>query len=111
MSELDVVLRSGFYESPRGYDNLDWFVNDGEKTGKKAFYFINNKKDIKMTEKDEKQYRIISFCRSCEKETISDKVRYHCHLIWNNSFAVSSHQKCIINVIQKRSKSMPFLFH
>ena len=26
VSELDKILQSGYYESPLGYDNVDWFV-------------------------------------------------------------------------------------
>ena len=28
ISEFDDVLESGFYESPLGYDNVDWFVKE-----------------------------------------------------------------------------------
>ena len=28
MSELEDVLESGFYESPLGYDNVDWFAKE-----------------------------------------------------------------------------------
>ena len=27
-SELNDVLQSGYYESPLGYDNVDWFINE-----------------------------------------------------------------------------------
>ena len=26
--ELEDVLQSGYYESPLGYDNVDWFLDD-----------------------------------------------------------------------------------
>ena len=28
MSEQNIVLLSGYYEFPLGYDNVDWFVNE-----------------------------------------------------------------------------------
>ena len=28
ISELNDVLKSGYYESPLGYDNVDWFVKE-----------------------------------------------------------------------------------
>ena len=31
ISELEDVLENGFYESPLGYDNVDWFVNEAIK--------------------------------------------------------------------------------
>ena len=40
-----------------------------------AFYFKNTKKDIKMIDEDEENYRSDSVCRFCEKEILSDKVR------------------------------------
>ena len=33
-----------------------------------------------MTKVDEEDYRNNIICRFCEKETVSDKVRDHCHL-------------------------------
>ena len=34
-SELEDVLKNGYYKSPLGYDNVDWFVNEVIKLGKK----------------------------------------------------------------------------
>ena len=57
VSELEDVLQSGYYKSPLGYDNLDWFVIEVIKLeNKMAFYFKKTKKDIIMTEKDKEQY-------------------------------------------------------
>ena len=45
ISELEDVLESGYYESPLGYDNLDWFVNEVIKLEiKMNFCFENTKK-------------------------------------------------------------------
>ena len=80
-SELEDVLRKGYYKSPLGHDNIEWFVNEVIKLeNKMAFYFVNTKKDIIMTEEDEEDYRINKICRFCEKNYESDKVRDHCHL-------------------------------
>ena len=35
ISEVEDVLESGYYESPLGYDNVDWFVNEVIKLEKK----------------------------------------------------------------------------
>ena len=54
ISELEDVLESGYYESPLGYNNVDWFVKEVIKLETKmAFYFKNTKKDIIMKQKDE----------------------------------------------------------
>ena len=48
---MEDVLENGYYESPLGYDNVDWFVNEVIKLGNKmAFYFKRTRKDIIMTE-------------------------------------------------------------
>ena len=40
ISELEDVLESGHYESPLGYDNIDWFVKEVIKLENKlAFLF------------------------------------------------------------------------
>ena len=74
---MDDFLKSGYYESLLGFDNVDWFVIEILKLENKiAFYFKNTKKDIIMTEKDECN-RITMVCRFCEKKIESDKVRDH----------------------------------
>ena len=79
--ELEDVLKSSYYESPLGYDNVDWFVKEVIKLeNKMAFHFRNTKKDIIMTEEEEEEFKINNICRFCEKEKLSDKLRDHCHL-------------------------------
>ena len=110
VSELEDVLKSEYYKSPLGYDNVDWFVNEVIKLEKKmAFYFENTKKDIIMTDDDEEEYRSDNVCRFCEKEILSDKVRDHCHL--TGKYRGPAHSKCNINVTQDQSSFIPFMFH
>ena len=109
VSELEDVFQSGYYKSPLGYDNVDWFVDEIIKLeNRMAFYFKNTKKDIFMTEKDE-DYRNDNICRFCEKEILSDKVRDHCHL--TGKYRGPPHSKCNINVTQKQSNFIPLMFH
>ena len=35
MSELENVLKSGYYKSPLGYDNVDWFMDEVIKLEKR----------------------------------------------------------------------------
>ena len=50
VSELNDILKSGYYHSPLDYNNVDWFVNEMIKLENKMnFYFKNTKKDIVMT--------------------------------------------------------------
>ena len=108
MSELEDALKSDFYKSPLGYDNVDWFVNDVIKLEHKvAFYFKHTKKDIVMTEDDEADYRNNNICRFCEE--FSDKVIDHCHL--TGKYRGPAHNTCNFNVTQKQSIFIPFIFH
>ena len=73
-----------------------------------AFCFKNTNKDIIMTEKDGEDYRNNNICRFCEKEILSDKVRDHCHL--TSKYRGPAHSKCNINLTQKQSNFIPFVF-
>ena len=110
VSELEDVLQSGYYKSPLGYDNVDWFVDEVIKLeNKMAFYFKKTEKDINMTKKNEEDYRNNNICRFCEKNIECDKVRDHCHLTGN--YRGPAYSKCNINVTQKQSNFIPFIFH
>ena len=37
--ELEDVLKSGYYKSPLGYDNVDWFVDEVIKLEKNGLLF------------------------------------------------------------------------
>ena len=74
-----------------------------------TFYFKNINKDIIMTQEDVENFEKNNFCRFCEKEIVSDKVRDHCHL--TGKYKNPAHTKCNINVKQKDSKIIPFIFH
>ena len=107
---MEDVLKSGYYESPLGYDNVDWFVKEVIKIeNKMVFFFKNTKKDIIMTQEDEKDYRNNNICRFCEKNIESEKVRDHCHL--TGKYRGPAHNTCNINVKQKDSNFIPFAFH
>ena len=110
VSELEDILKSDYYQSPLGYDNVDWFVNEIIKLeNKMTFYFKNTNKDIVMTDNDNEDDENNNICRFCEKEILSDKVRDHCHL--TGSYRGPAHNTCNINVTQKQSTFIPFIFH
>ena len=110
ISELEDVLERGYYESPLGYNNVDWFVKEVIKLeNKMAFYFKITKKDIIMKQKDKEDFENIHICRFCEKNIESDKVRDHCHL--TGKYRGAAHNTCNINVKQKDSTFIPFAFH
>ena len=110
VSELGDVLQSGYHKSPLGYNNVGWFVDEVIKLENKiTFYFKNTKKDIKMTKENEEDYRTNNYCRFCEKNIESDKVRDHFHL--TGKFRGPAHRICNVNVTQDQSNFIPFIFH
>ena len=72
-------------------------------------YFKNTNKDFTITEEAEEIYRSNNICRFCEKEIFSDKVGDHCQL--TGKYRVLAHNKCNINVTQKQSSFVSFVFH
>ena len=110
LSELEDVLESGYYESPLGFDNVDWFVKEVIKLENKMNSFFNNtKEDIIMTKENEEDFKNKIICRFCEKEILSDKVRDHCHL--TGKYRGPAHNTCNVNVKQNDSNFTPFAFH
>ena len=66
---MNDVLKSGYYESPLGYDNVDWFVKQVIKIeNKMAFSFTETKKNIIMKHEDEEDFKNNNICRFCDKK-------------------------------------------
>ena len=66
---MEDVLESGYYESPLGYDNVDWFVNEVIKLENKMnFWFKNTKKDIIKTQKVRRILKIIKIVGFVKKK-------------------------------------------
>ena len=57
--EVEDALKSGFYESSLGYNNVAWFVNEVIKLeNEMAFYIKNTRNDLFMTEENEDVFNI-----------------------------------------------------
>ena len=74
-----------------------------------TFDFVNTNKVITMTKEDEEDYRNYNICRFCEKKIETDKVRDPCHL--TGKYRGPAHSFCNINVTQKQSKFIQFIFN
>ena len=98
---MDDVLKSGYYESPLGYDNVDWFVDEVIKLeNRMAFYFKNTSNDFILNENDEEHYRNNNICRFCGKEVNIDKVGDHCHS--TGKYRGPANSNCIINITETK---------
>ena len=74
-----------------------------------TFCFKNTSEDDCLTEEVEQHYRNYKNLRFCEKHNESDKVRDRCHL--TSKYTGPAHQNCNLNVTQKQSNFIPFVFH
>ena len=108
-SELDDVLKSTYHKYPLGYDKVVWFVNKVIKLEKKWLSILKKLRNNIMTKKNGEDFKNKNICRFCEKETLSDKVRDHCHL--TGKYSGVAHSQSIINVTQKQRNFIPFVFH
>ena len=55
---MNYFFKSGFYGSPLEYENVHLSVEEAVKLeNKMVFYFKNSKKNIKMIEEDDEEYR------------------------------------------------------
>ena len=107
---MENVLKSRYYKSCLGYNKVDWFVDEVIKCENNlTFYLKSTAEDIIMTEEDEEDFTNNNICSFCEKENRDNKVRDHCHL--TAKYRGAAHSKCIINVTQKQSNFIPFIFH
>ena len=61
-SELEDVLKNGYYKPPLGYEKVDWFVCEIIKLEiRMNFWFKNTMKNIIMTNEVKKMFRIKKF--------------------------------------------------
>ena len=74
-----------------------------------AYLFKITINDISMPKQGGEDYKNNNICRFCEEEIITDKVIDHCHL--TEKYRGPAHSKCNIDVTQKQSNFIPFLFH
>ena len=109
-SELEDVLKSGYYKSPLGHENVNWFVDELIKLENKMnLWFKNTKKDIIITEEDNQDFENDNICRYCEKYIETDKVRDHCHL--TGKYRGPAHSDCNLKVKRKDSNFITIGLH
>ena len=48
ISELDAILKGGYYESLLGYDKVDWYVNEVTKLEKEWFSILKTPRQISL---------------------------------------------------------------
>ena len=109
MSELSDVLKSVYYETPVGYENVDWFVDEVMNLKNEVIYFKNTRRKFIMTEEDKEHYKIKKDCRFHEIGRLSDKFRDRCHL--TDKYTGPAYNKRNNNVTRKQNNFIPFAFH
>ena len=108
-TELEGILKNGHHKSHLGSNNVDWLVNEVKKLeNKMAFYCKKTKRDIVMTEEDEKDFINNNICRFYEKNFEYDEVRDH--YLLTGGYRGPAHCKCNFNVTQDQSIFIPFVF-
>ena len=109
ISELEHVLKNGYFFSDLDFDVRDCIVCEVRKVENKIpFCFKNTDKDIIMTQEDEEDYRKKIICRFCEKKLFG-KVRDHCHLTGKNRSAAQNN--FTNNVTQEQNVLISFALH
>ena len=109
-SELNDILKSGYYNFPLDYKSVYWFINEIMKIeNKMSFYFKNTNKYNTMTEENKEEFDNNNVCRYCEKENLTGKVRDHCHI--TGTYRGPAHNICNSNLKQKDSNFIPVILH
>ena len=110
VSDLEEVLKSDYYKSHLGHENVNWFVDGINKLETKMnFWFKNTNKDNIMTEENKQDLENDNICRYCEKYIESDKVRDHCHL--TGEYRGPAHNESNLQVKQKDSNFITIDLH
>ncbi|XP_053379108.1 uncharacterized protein LOC123541547 [Mercenaria mercenaria] len=75
----------------------------------KEIFSVNFNKELRMSKKDESEFKKQKFCHICEKEYKENEnpVRDHCHI--TGKFRGSAHSECNINF--KLTHKIPVIFH
>ena len=110
VSELNDVLKSGYYKSPLAYSDVDWFADEVINLEKKmAFFFRNTNKHIILSEKDEEHYRKNNIIQFSEKNMESDEDKYHSHL--TGKYKIATPQSRSIKAERTETLILPKFFH
>ena len=51
VSEMEDILQSGYYKSPLGYDNVDWFVIEVIEIENKIAFFFKKLRKISLCQR------------------------------------------------------------
>ena len=112
-SDIDDNLISVFYSSLIGPNSVGRFVDEiNNLENRIVFYFENTAKEEVMSEVGENHSTDNSTCWICEKEIDAErgvKVRDHLHL--TAKYRGPTHEDCILQVEENRSRLIPVMIH
>ena len=83
------------------------FVERLEEDLKEVYEVLKTEIPIRMTKKDEENFKNVENCYACKQELGSDRVRDHCHL--TGKYRGAAYSKC--NLRMRVPKFVPVLFH
>ena len=83
------------------------FVSSLEEDLKEVYKILNTKIPIRMTEKNEENFKTAENCYACKQKLGYDRVRDHCHL--TGKYRGAAHFEC--NLKMRVPKFVPVLFH
>ena len=90
-----------------GEDIAKMFVSSLEEDLKEVYKILNTEIPIKMTKKDEKNFKTAKNCYACKQKLGNDRVRDHCH--HTGKYRGAAHFEC--NLKMRVPKFVPVLFH
>lgn len=109
------VNTKSYYDSHRGPNCVDWFMEQLTNIAIDAFDFLETKRKMNaLTKQEEKEFKSATRCHICKKRFCADrndkthhKVRDHCHL--TGQYRGPAHSICNLNY--QIDRTIPIVLH
>ena len=108
----DMPIEMGYYKSPFGKNNVEWFLNKINNIEFHMSEFFKQNLKPKITNKSENSFLKAKFCWLCDINfvNINEKVKQYCKMA--GRYLGAAHQSCIDYVIKtNQHKFIPVLYH
>ena len=108
----NLPIDSGYYKSPFGLNNVEWFLNRVNNIEFQMSEFFKQNIKPRITMKSNNAFLKSKICWLCDNKfvNINDKVVHYCKMTGN--YLGTAHQSCIDYVIKaSQHKFIPILYH